>query len=134
MWDSTGGVVRVSSRLRVLSVPLVWLLVVFTLAAPLVTGSQERQQNHTVASPHATESSDQDTGGKPGVLGLPSKIHLVVNRTGTGTAPSAPVLAVLAAPVDRTDAGIRIATDRAGTSPADAPPANSRWGRAPPRA
>jgi hypothetical protein len=135
----------VTSRLRVLSAPLVWLLVVFTLAAPLATRSQARsqqspgiQQNHTVTNPHlqaaAPETSDDDTGGRSGVLGLPSKIHLVVNRTGTGTVPPAPVLAVLAAPVDRTDAGIRIATDRAGTTPADAPPANSHWGRAPPRA
>jgi hypothetical protein len=146
----------VTSRLRVLSAPLVWLLVVFALAGfagsaspagfagsagPLAPGSQESpgvQQNHVITNPHlqaaAPESSDDDTDGSPGVLGLPSKIHLVVNRTGTGTAPPAPVLAVLSTPVDRTDAGIRIAIDRAGTTPADAPPANSRWGRAPPRA
>ena len=127
-----------------LSAPLVWLLVVFALAGPLAVrspGSPGVQQNHAVANPHmqaapaeSMESPDDDTEGSPGVLGLPSKIHLVVNRTGTGTAPPAPVLAVLSAPVDRTDAGIRIATDRAGTTPADAPPANSHWGRAPPRA
>ncbi|GAA0954045.1 hypothetical protein GCM10009558_071280 [Virgisporangium aurantiacum] len=133
-----------------LSAPLVWLLVVFALAGfagsagsagPLALRSQESpgiQPNHAVTNPHlqaaAPETSDDDTEGSPGVLGLPSRIHLVVNRTGTGTAPTAPVLAVLSAPVDRTDAGIRIVTDRAGTTPADAPPANSRWERAPPRA
>jgi hypothetical protein len=80
------------------------------------------------------EKPDDDTHGRPGVLGLPPKLHLIVNRTGTGTAPPAPVLVVLPAPVDRTDTGIRIAAAQAGTPPADALPRNSLWGRAPPRA
>jgi hypothetical protein len=118
--------------------PLVWLLVVFALAGPLVLNSRTGPAAPTVTVAQepagSMDAPDDNTGGSPGVLGLPPKIHLVVNRTGTGTAPTAPVLAALAAPVDRTDAGIRIATDRAGPAPADAPPANSRWGRAPPRA
>jgi hypothetical protein len=132
----------------VLSAPLVWLLAMFALAGPLAlnsqaghTGPPARSGAAAVTSTHvqvgtgsSIESPDSDSGGSPGVLALPPEVHLVVNRTGTGTAPPAPVLAVLAAPVDRTDAGIRIATDRAGTTPADAPPANSRWERAPPRA
>ena len=127
-----------------LSAPLVWLLVVFALAAPLALrsqvspGSPESRTGTVVqmqaAPAESMQTPDDDTGGSPGVLALPPKIHLVVNRTGTGTAPPAPVLAVLPAPVDRTGAGLRIATDRAGTAPAAAPPPNSRWGRAPPRA
>ena len=120
------------------SAPLAWLLVVFALAAPLALNSRAGHAGPTATvtqlQAESADAPDDDTEGSPGVLALPPKIHLVVNRTGTGTAPSAPVLAVLAAPVDRTDAGIRTATDRAGTAPADAPPANSRWGRAPPRA
>jgi hypothetical protein len=82
----------------------------------------------------AIDTPDGDTDGSPGVNGLPPKIHLVVNRGAAGAAPLAPVLAVLAAPADRTGAGIRLAAERAGTSPAGAPPENSHWGRAPPRA
>lgn len=125
-----------------LSAPLVWLLVVFALASPLAlnnhTGPPARAVVSAVhvqaASGQSMEPPDSDTEGSPGVLGLPPKVHLVVNRTGAGSAPTAPVLAVPSGPVDRTDAGIRIATDRAGTTPAAAPPGNSRWGRAPPRA
>ena len=129
-----------------LSVPLAWLLVVFALAgpfalhshaqAPAAAGRPTAQAAHSAQAAPATgmEKPDDDTDSRPGVLGLPPKLHLIVNRTGTGTAPLAPVLAVLPAPVDRTDAGIRIATGRAGTSPADTPPGSSRWGRAPPRA
>lgn len=122
--------------------PLAWVVVLFALAAPVALS------NHPAATPAGAGArvqaaapatgmerpADDDTEGSPGVLGLPPKVHLIVNRTGTGTAPLAPVPAVLAAPVDRTDAGIRIATGRAAASPADAAPGSSRWGRAPPRA
>jgi hypothetical protein len=127
--------------------PLAWVVVLFALAAPAalsdhpspaaVGGGGARLQAEMRAAAPATgmeRPADDDAEGQPGVLGLPPKVHLIVHRGGTGTAPLSPVLAVLPAPVDRTDAGIRIAAGRVGTSPADAPPGGSRWGRAPPRA
>ncbi len=126
-----------------LSVPLAWLLVIFALAGPLALSSHAGPPGSAPAGSTARlqaapasgmEKPDDDTDGKPGVLGLPPKLHLIVNRAGTGTAPPPPVLVVLPAPVDRTDAGIRIAAAQTGTPPADALLRNSLWGRAPPRA
>jgi len=125
-----------------LSVPLAWLLAVFALAGPLALSSHAGPSasptsvGGRVQAAPATGMEDpaEDSHGSPGVLGLPPKVHLIVNRAGTGTAPPAPVLVVLPAPVDRTDLGIRIAAEQAGTPPAGALPPNSRWGRAPPRA
>ncbi|GIJ69598.1 hypothetical protein [Virgisporangium ochraceum] len=132
---------RADGVLAMLSVPLAWVVVLFALAAPVALNNHPApavaagaQQRAVAPATGMERPADDDAEGSPGVLGLPPKVHLIVNRTGTGTAPLAPVLAVLPAPVDRTDAGIRIATGRAGTSPADAPPGSSRWGRAPPRA
>lgn len=136
---------EVRGRRRALrSAPLAWLLLVVALLGPLAvsanTNRPTRVGSTTVVAPAmaaagtAVDSPDGDTDGSPGVNGLPPKIHLIVNRGAAGAAPLVPVLAVLAAPADRTDAGIRLATDRAGTSPAAAPPGNSHWGRAPPRA
>jgi hypothetical protein len=141
--------------LAALSAPLAWVIawviVLFALAAPLAVGTHAGPSPiravdtgaHLEAAPvtgveaapvTGTEApADDNSGGSPGVLGLPAKVHLIVNRSGTGLAPLAPVLAVLPVPVDRTDAGIRVAAEQAGTSPADAPPRNSRWERAPPR-
>jgi hypothetical protein len=140
----------VAGRLRggavaALLAPLAWIVVLFALAGPLALSSHAAPPtsaaaggaaSHAQAAP-ATGMEDPDGGDtdrSPGVLGLPPKVHLIVNRTGTGTAPPAPVLTVLPAPVDRTDAGIRIASEQAGAPPADALPRNSLWGRAPPRA
>lgn len=126
-----------------LSAPLAWLLVMLSLAGPLAltghAGPPTSAPAGGSARPHAAPASGMEdhhdgTQGSPGVLGLPPKVHLIVNRTGTGAAPLAPVLAVLSAPVDRTDAGIRVLAERAGTPPADALPRNFLWGRAPPRA
>ena len=125
--------------------PVAWVIVMFALAGPLALSSHAATPTHPAAAgaashvqaAPATGMDDPDNGhtdGSPGVLGLPPKVHLIVNRTGTGTAPLPPVLAVLAAPVDRTDAGIRLASGRAAAPPADALPRNSLWGRAPPRA
>jgi hypothetical protein len=127
--------------LAALSAPLAWAIVMFALATPLALSNHAGPpRTHAVMSAHlqaapasGMEAPDDGSDGSPGVLGLPPKVHLIVNRTGTGLAPLAPVLAVLPVPVDRTDAGIRVAADRAGTSPADAPPRNPRWERAPPR-
>ena len=129
-----------------LSAPLAWGVVLFALAprvalsnhagpsSVVAVGGGSAVQMQAAPATGMEKPADDDPDGSQGVLGLPPKVHLIVNRTGTGTAPQAPVLVVLPAPVDRTDAGIRVASDRAGTSPAAAAPANSRWGRAPPRA
>ena len=133
---------RAQGVLAVLSAPLAWVIVLFALTAPVALSNHSPSaaiggggaQLQAAPATGMERPADDDTEGSPGVLGLPPKVHLIVNRTGTGTAPLVPVLAVLPAPVDRTDAGIRIATGRAGASPADTPPGSSRWGRAPPRA
>jgi hypothetical protein len=125
--------------------PLAWVVMLFALAAPVALSNSPGPAPALVGGTGSAalraepatgmeRPADDDTDGSPGVLGLPPKIHLIVNRTGTGTTPLTPVLALLPASVDRTDAGIRIVTRRAGASPAEAPPGSSRWGRAPPRA
>lgn len=129
---------RSQSR-ALLAVPLAWLLVVFALAGPYALSPHAETpaaagRGHAQSAPATgMQKPDDDTHGKPGVLGLPPKIHLTVNRAGTGAAPMAPVLVALPIPVDHTDAGIRIAATRAGIPPADTLPKNSLWGRAPPR-
>jgi hypothetical protein len=79
----------------------------------------------------ASTGGAQDTGGAPGVLPPPSRIHVLVNRTVDG--PGAPsYAAVAAAPPAAAHPG------SAGQDTTTEPPARNRptagsfWGRAPP--
>jgi hypothetical protein len=81
---------------------------------------------------HSTSTGGpQDTGGSPGVLPPPSRIHVLVNRAVDG--PGAPSYAAAApAPPAAAHPG------RAGRATTNEPPARDRptasswWGRAPP--
>jgi hypothetical protein len=127
-----------------LAVPLVWALLVFALLAPAGRPA-DRPAAPAADQAAATTSADRpapenggttgDTDGSPGILGLPPKVHVLVNRTVNGPgAPSTPVAAAAAPAAAYPGAGARPDGARTELAPAGEPPGRSFRGRAPPHA